>query len=67
MSERGVPIAESEDDRARKSVQRLTADERLVLVLLRLGFTREDVAEHAGLSLQQLDDVVAQAMTKIEM
>ena len=46
-------------------MQRLTAEERLVLVLLRLGFTRAEVAEQAGLSLQQLDDVVVQAMTKI--
>jgi hypothetical protein len=37
-----------------------------VLVLLRLGFTREDVAEQAGLSLQQLDEVVARAMAKIK-
>jgi hypothetical protein len=47
-------------------VKRLSDAERLVLVLLRLGFAREDVAEHAGLSLQQLDDVVAGAMTKIK-
>jgi hypothetical protein len=46
-------------------MQRLPEAERLVLVLLRLGFTRDDVAEHAGLSLQQLDDVVAHAMKKI--
>jgi hypothetical protein len=37
-----------------------------VLVLLRLGFTREDVAEQAGSSLQQLDEVVARAMAKIK-
>jgi len=61
----GVPSPENEDGEAGEALQRLSEAERLVLVLLRLGFTREDIAEHAGLSLQQLEEVIAHAMTKI--
>jgi DNA-directed RNA polymerase specialized sigma24 family protein len=66
VSKRGVPNPESQDDREKELMQRLRETERLVLVLLRLDFTREDVAEQAGLSLQQLDEVVARAMAKIK-
>jgi DNA-directed RNA polymerase specialized sigma24 family protein len=66
MPKRSNSIPEPQDDREKELLQRLPEAERLVLVLLRLGFTREDVAEQAGLSLQQLDEVVARAMAKIK-
>ena len=64
MARRGVPSPEYEDAEAEEFVHRLSEADRLVLVLLRLGFSREDVADFMGLSLQQLEDVVARALPK---
>jgi DNA-binding NarL/FixJ family response regulator len=52
------------DEESWRRLARLSEEERLVLLWLRLGFTIDDIAAHLGRSTREIADVVTRALHK---
>jgi hypothetical protein len=58
------PLSSPCDGDEESRLARLSEEERLVLLWLRLGFTIDDIAAHLGKSTLEIADVVTRALTK---